>query len=355
MTNHSQPTLAIVGATGAVGGELTTLLDEGVAQGRFSGWRIRLLASGRSAGRVMSCMGREIAVEALDEACFDGVDVAVFAAGGDVSRRFVPVARDAGVVVIDNSSAFRMTDDVPLVVPEINAAAMADIALGRGSIIANPNCSTILMAVVVWPIARRFGVERLIISTYQAVSGAGAAAMRELESQTRSVLDGRAAEPDVFPVPCAFNVFSHDSTTDASTGRNVEEEKMIRETAKIFGSAGTKPPVTSPRISCTCIRVPVLRAHSESINIGLSEPADPETIREVLSAAPGIRVVDDRSTGRFPTPLDASGRNEVLVGRIRRDSSRSDGRGIDLFLCGDQLRKGAALNALQIAAMLTCG
>ncbi len=318
--------------------------------------QLKLLASARSAGSTRPCRGAEYEIEELTEASFAGVDLAVFSAGGDLSRRFAPIAATAGCVVIDNSSAFRMDPQTPLVVPEINADLLKTIHPGQGGIIANPNCSTILAAVVLYPLAAAFGIERAVISTYQAVSGAGAAAMQELLRQTKAAIEGTPTAPTttpaIFAEPCAFNLFSHDSAVDPATGRNVEEEKMLREIDKIFTSADR--PVTPPRLSCTCIRVPVLRAHSEAINLTLRQPTAEADLREVLSQAPGVQLRDDRAANDFPTPRKAECGDEVLVGRLRPDPSQPDGLGYDLFLSGDQLRKGAALNALQIARVLLC-
>ncbi len=329
-------TVAIVGATGAVGKEFLTLIEQ-------RGWEAEhyvMLASARSAGATLSLHGREHTVCELAADAFDGVDLALFSAGGDRSKQFAPHAVRAGAVVVDNSSAFRMDPDVPLVVPEINPD---DVRNHRG-IIANPNCSTIIMVVAVWPLHRVNPVERMVVSTYQAASGAGQQAMAELEHQTRALLDGQPIEPKAFPVQCAFNLFSHNSALD-ETGYNTEERKMVDETRKIFHD-------DTLRVTATCVRVPVLRAHSESINLTFERPITPEEVREILSAAPGIRVVDQREPQHFPTPIEASGVDEVLVGRIRQDLSQPDGRGIDLFVSGDQLRKGAALNAIQIAELL---
>ncbi len=324
--------LAIVGATGAVGQEACKLLTQrGLEFGR-----LRLLASKRSAGKRISVRDRDIVVEILSEGSFDGVDYAIFSAGGGQSRKFAPVAVAAGCVVIDNSSAFRMDTEVPLVVPEVNPG---DLKTHRG-IIANPNCSTIVMNVAVWPLHQANPVRRIVVSTYQAASGAGAVAMEELRAQTADYLAGREIKPEVFPQPIAFNLFSHNTPIDEG-GYNTEERKMIDETRKIFH----EPDMA---ISATCIRVPVLRAHSESVNLTFERPMTPDEVREILTAAPGIEVVDDVAANRFPMPIDASGRDEVLVGRIRQDASQPDGRGIELFLSGDQLRKGAALNAIQI-------
>ena len=328
--------IAIVGATGAVGREFLHLLG-----GRGLGdRRVTPLASGRSAGSVVEVAGRAVAVAELREDSFEGVDLAFFSAGSAVSRRFAPAAVEAGAVVVDNSSAFRMEPHVPLVVPEINPHA----ARGHRGIVANPNCSTIILAVAVWPLHRACRVRRMVVSTYQAASGAGAAAMAELQSQARDVLAGRTPHPRVLPFPIAFNLFCHDSPID-ETGYNTEEVKMVDETRKIFGEP-------SLAITATCVRVPVLRAHSESINLTFERPVHADEARAVLEAAPGLRVVDSRDPQHFPMPIEASGVDPVLVGRIRQDLSRPDGCGLELFVCGDQLRKGAALNAVQIAEWL---
>ncbi len=328
--------LAVVGATGAVGREVCAL----ITQRRLTVQRISLFSSERGAGSRIAIGGTDAEVKVLTEQCFDGVDFGIFCAGGEVSRRFAPIAVRAGTVVIDNSSEFRMDSDVPLVIPEIN---LDDARRHRG-IIANPNCSTIIMNVAVWPMHRVNPLERIVVSTYQAASGAGAAAMEELRDQTADVLANRTVRPRVLPHPIAFNLFSHDSPIGPD-GYNAEERKMIEETRKIFHDP-------SLCITATCIRVPVMRAHSESINLTFKQPITPEEVRDILHKAAGVELVDDASSGRFPMPVDASGRDPVLVGRIRRDASRPDGRGIELFVCGDQLRKGAALNALQILESL---
>ncbi len=324
--------LTILGATGAVGIEFLNLLEQrGVEPGDLA-----LLASARSAGKKMPYRGTTLTVAEVGSDSFDGIDIALFGAGGSTSRQWAPIATAAGARVVDNSSAFRMDEAVPLVIPEINAEAIGD-----APVIANPNCSTIIMNIAVWPLHCRRPVERIVVSTYQAVSGAGQQAMFELEQQTRDVLDGKAAIPGVLPVQSAFNLFSHNTPIDEQ-GYNTEEMKMVHETRKIFAA----PDIA---ITATCIRVPVLRAHSEAINLTFREPITAEDVRKILSAAPGIRVVDDRANNRFPMPIDATGQDACLVGRIRQDISQPDGRGIELFVCGDQLRKGAALNAVQIA------
>lgn len=328
--------LAIVGATGAVGREACAILTERGLGGR----QISLIASSRSAGKQIQVDGRDIEVRALGDDSFDGVKYAIFSAGSDCSREWVPFAVGAGATVIDNSSAFRMDPTVPLVIPEVNPGALS----GHDGVIANPNCSTIIMNVAVWPLHKVNPVLRMVISTYQAASGAGAAAMDELHRQSADYLAGRRIKPEVFPHPIAFNLFSHNTPIDAD-GYNTEERKMIDETRKIFGAPALA-------ITATCVRVPVPRAHSESINLTFERPIKPDEAREILASAPGVRVVDDAAAGRFPMPVDATGRDEVLVGRIRQDVSQTDGRGIELFVCGDQLRKGAALNALQIVDLL---
>ena len=328
------PTVAIVGATGAVGVELLHCLS----QRRFPLSQLRLLASARSAGRTMSFEGREIAVEELTEASFAGVDIALFSAGGEQSRRFAPIAVEAGAVVIDNSSAFRMDPDVPLVVPEINPQ---EIERHKG-IIANPNCSAIISIVPLWPIHQVNRIRRLSVSTYQAASGAGAAAMAELEEATRAHLEGRPFAPKVLPHPYAFNLFSHNSAIDAATGYNGEETKVMMETRKIFGDPEL-------RVSATCVRVPVFRAHAVSASFECERPITPEEVRALVSSAPGLRLVDDRERNIFPMPRDASGQDDILVGRIRQDLSDPTGHTVALFCAGDQLLKGAALNAVQIA------
>ncbi len=342
--------IAVVGATGAVGREFLDVLE----QRRFPHARIRLLASARSAGSSLPYRGGQVKVEELTERSFDGVKLALFSAGGSVSKQYGPVAVSAGAVVVDNSSAFRMVEGVPLVVPEVNAGdADAHKGYAKPGIIANPNCSTIIMLVAVNPIRAAFGVERIVVSTYQAASGAGAAAMDELRTQTADVLAGRVARPVVFKEPYAFNLFSHNSSMDPATGRNQEEQKMIDESRKIWRDA-------TVRITATCIRVPVLRAHAESINLTLKQPATEKQVRDALASAPGVTLLDDRAANAFPTPLKASGKDDVLVGRVRGDESQASSgsgaetkfQGFNLFVCGDQLRKGAALNAVQIAELL---
>lgn len=324
--------VAILGATGAVGQEFLRVLD----QRAFPIDSLRLLASARSAGTKVAFRGQTLSVEEVGPRSFEGIDIALFSAGASSSRQWAPVAIQAGARVIDNSSAFRMDEGVPLIVPEVNPQA-----IGNAKLIANPNCSTIIMNVVVWPLHRVSRVRRIVVATYQAASGAGYQAMLELENQTRDVLEGRPAQPKVLPHQAAFNVFSHNSAV-GEDGYNLEESKLIHETHKIFADP-------SIAVTATCVRVPVLRAHSEAINLTFDKPISADDARRILSSAPGVKIVDDRAKNCFPMPIDASGKDEVLVGRIRQDISQPDGRGIDLFVSGDQLRKGAALNAVQIA------
>jgi len=333
----SSPIVAIVGATGAVGVELIRCLEKR----EFPLAELRLFASARSAGKTLAFRGAALPVRELDEASFRGVDLALFSAGASTSKRFAPVAVHAGATVIDNSSAFRMDPAVPLVVPEINPQTLK----GHRGIIANPNCSAIISITPLWPIHRRNRIVRVLISTYQAASGAGAAAMEELRASTRAYLEGRPFEPKVLPHPYAFNLFSHNTRIDPATGYNDEETKVIQETRKIFGDPEL-------RISATCIRVPVLRAHSVAITFECERPIAPGEVREIIGRAPGVKLVDDPERNYFPMPQDASGEDPILVGRIRQDLSDTEGRSICLFVAGDQLLKGAALNAVQIAEIL---
>jgi len=327
---------AIMGATGAVGSEFLKILQ----QRDFPLASLRLLASSRSAGRKLPFRGEQLPVEELTAESFKGTELVLASAGGSLSKKFAPAAVAAGAVVVDNTSAFRMEEQVPLVVPEVNPG---DIA-GHHGIIANPNCSTILMNVPVWPLHQANPIRRIVVSTYQAASGAGAAAMAELADGARAFLDGKPFTPKALPHPAAFNVFSHNSEVGPD-GYNLEERKMVLETQKIFHSPQL-------RITATCIRVPVMRAHSEAINLEFTDPITPQQVSDILAKAPGVKLVDDRRQNYFPMPLDASDKDEILVGRIRQDISIPDGRSIEMFISGDQLRKGAALNAVQIAEML---
>ena len=329
--------IAIAGVTGAVGVEFLRLLEER----RFPISELRLLASARSAGKLMRFQGGNIPVEELTGSSFEDIDIAFFSAGGSISKAFAPIAARAGAVVVDNSSAFRMDPKVPLVIPEINPEAIA----GHNGIIANPNCSTIIAIVPLWPIHRKNRIRRLIAATYQAASGAGAAAMEELRESTRAHLEDRDYAHTILPHPYAFNLFSHNSKIDPATGYNEEETKMVQETKKIFND----PEI---RISATCVRVPVLRAHSEALTFECENPITPAEVREILAAAPGVKLIDDPVKNYFPMPKDASGQDDVLVGRIRQDSSDPSGKSIAMFVAGDQLLKGAALNAVQIAEVM---
>jgi aspartate-semialdehyde dehydrogenase len=331
------PRVGIIGATGAVGAELLLCLE----QRAFPLSGLRLFASNRSAGRKLRFRDDSIAVEELTDAALDGIDIALFSAGAATSRRFAPVAVQLGAVVVDNSSAFRMQPDVPLVVPEVNEAAIA----GHRGIIAVPNCVAIVAVVALWPLHQHCRIRRVIAATYQAASGAGAAAMAELRDSTAAWLEGTDFPPRVLAHPYAFNLFSHDTSVDPATGYNVEETKVMQELRKIMQSPEL-------RIGVTCIRVPVLRAHSIALTVEFAEPVAPEVVREVLGAAPGVRLVDDAAHNHFPMPREASGQDDVLVGRIRRDVSDPSGCSVALFVAGDQLRKGAALNAVQIAERL---
>jgi aspartate-semialdehyde dehydrogenase len=326
--------VAVVGATGAVGVEMARCLE----QRNFPVSELRLLASARSAGKTQRFRGQMVTIRELTEASFAGVDIALFSAGGGISKRFAPIAARAGAIVIDNSSAFRMNDDVPLVIPEINAA---QIARHRG-IIANPNCAAIISILPLWPIHRHNPIQRLQLATYQAASGAGAAAMEELREATRAHLEGREYRHTVLPHPYAFNVFSHNTRVDPVTGYNEEETKVMQEARKILGEPNL-------RVSATCVRVPVLRAHCVALTVECRDPITPQQVRALLAGAAGVRIVDDVANNYFPMPKDASGQDDVLVGRIRQDVSDPTGRSIVLFCAGDQLLKGAALNAVQIA------
>jgi aspartate-semialdehyde dehydrogenase len=309
-----------------VGQELLALLEER----RFPVAELLPLASPRSAGQELSWQGESLTVQPVQAGCFKGVDLVLASAGGSVSRAWAPEAVAAGAVLIDNSSAFRLDPDVPLVVPEVNPEA----AFRHRGVIANPNCTTILLTVALAPLAARRPIRRVVISTYQSASGAGARAMEELRQLSRTVLDG--GEP--------VNLFLHKSPLEPS-GYCEEELKMLNETRKIME-------LPDLRLSATCVRVPVLRAHSEAVNIEFSEPFPVEEARALLAVAPGVELIEDFGANRFPMPTDVTGRDPVAVGRIRQDLSEPNA--LELWLCGDQIRKGAALNAIQIAELL-CG
>lgn len=326
---------AIMGVTGAVGQELLKLLEER----DFPLSSLKPLASARSKGRKILFKGEELTVEELTEDSFGDVDLVLASAGGSISERFAPSAVNAGAVVVDNTSFFRMDPKVPLVVPEVNPD---DIRTHQG-IIANPNCSTIIMVVPLWPIHQVFGVKRVVVSTYQAASGAGARAMEELREETQAFLRNEPYERTVIPFPYAFNLFPHNSGTPNEEGYVPEEVKMVKETRKMFHN-------DTIRVSPTCVRVPVLRAHSESLNIELEKDASVEDIYAVLRKAPGVEILEEPGQNRWPMPLDASGKDPIFVGRVRKDLTRPNT--IEMWVVGDQIRKGAALNAVQIAEML---
>ena len=327
---------AIMGATGAVGSEFLKVLEER----NFPVKSLKLLASARSVGRKLKFRGEELPVEELTESSFKGVELVLGSAGGAIARKFNPIAVAAGAVVVCNTSAFRMDPTVPLVVPEVNPQ---DIRWHKG-IIANPNCSTIIMNVPVWPLHKVNPIKRIVVSTYQAVSGAGAWGLWELEEQIKAYAAGRPVQKKKFPHQIVHNLFSHNSAI-APNGYNEEENKMVNETRKIFHC----PEI---RVTATCVRVPVPRAHSEAVNLEFTRPMDERQVRELLSKAPGVKIVDDRERNYFPMPLEASDQDDVLVGRIRQDQSLPGGVGIDMFISGDQIRKGAATNAVQIAELL---
>jgi aspartate-semialdehyde dehydrogenase len=327
-------TVAIAGATGAVGEELLRVLE----QRRFPVERLVPLASARSLGKTVRFRDEDVPVQDLARFDFRRTDVAFFSAGADRSRDHGPRAAAAGALVIDNSSAFRLDPDVPLVVPEVNL----DAAKHHRGIISNPNCSTILLVLVLAPIQRHVPIRRVVVSTYQAVSGSGARGLAELERQLEEEQEGRPPTLDVYPDPIASNVIPFVQAF-GEEGLTTEEWKMVKESRRILG-------LPSLPLTATCVRVPVRRAHSESVNVELARAATPDEVRGWLRTAPGVAVVDDPARLGFPTPRDAEGNDDVLVGRIRRDPSRETA--IDLWLTGDQLRKGAALNAVQIAEAL---
>jgi aspartate-semialdehyde dehydrogenase len=326
--------VAVLGATGAVGAELLAILE----QRSFPVKTLKLLASPRSAGTKLSFAGETLAVEVLGEGSFEGVDLVLASAGGSISKQWLPQAAAVGAVSIDNSSAFRMDPSVPLIVPEVNPEA----AFQHQGIIANPNCTTILMSLALWPLHQIQPIQRLVVSTYQSASGAGARAMEEVKQQAKAILAGEEPIATAFPYPLAFNLFPHNSELN-ELGYCQEEMKMVNETRKIFSAPDL-------RISATCVRVPVLRAHSEALNIEFGSPFPVAEAKQLLTQAPGVKVVEDWSRNYFPMPMEASGQDDVLVGRIRQDISNPNA--LELWLSGDQIRKGAALNAVQIAELL---
>lgn len=326
--------VAVLGASGAVGQELLGLLDER----SFPVGSLRLLASARSAGEQILWRGSTLIVEEVNETAFQGMDLVLASAGGSVSRQWRQAIEASGAILIDNSSAFRMESDVPLVVPEVNPQALHS---HRG-VIANPNCTTILLTLALAPLATRRPLRRVVVSTYQSVSGAGARAMEELKQLSRVVLDGGVPTSEVLPHSLAFNLFLHNSPLQENTYCE-EELKMVNETRKIMDLQDLK-------ITATCVRVPVLRAHSEAVNLEFHEPFPVDEARQLLAEAPGVELIEDLEANRFPMPTDVTGRDPVAIGRIRQDIS--DPNALELWLCGDQIRKGAALNAIQIAESL---
>ena len=327
--------VAIVGATGAVGHEFLRVLTER----DFPLRSLQLLASPRSAGQVISFRGEQLEVAALGEDSFAGVDVAFFSAGGSTSLEYAPKAVAAGCVVIDNSSAFRMREDVPLIVPEVNAHAI----LGHQGILANPNCSTIILVLALAPLRRLAGLQSVVVSTYQAASGAGQRAMEELFASTRVVLDGQPAPaPELLPQSLAFNLFPQVDVF-MSDGFTREEDKMLFEVRKILGMPELK-------VDATCVRVPVARCHSESVQVHLQRPLSVSQAQALFASAPGLELCDEPGAGRYPMPSHYAGRDEVAIGRIRQ--GRVFEPGLTFWLVGDQLKKGAALNAVQIAEAL---
>lgn len=329
-----KPRVAVVGATGMVGQEMIKVLE----QRAFPLAELVPLASERSRGRSVVFSDNPVPVRVLDDNSFDGIDIALFSAGGDISERFAKVAVKAGATVIDNSSAFRMEPDVPLVIPEVNPDAIS----GHNGIISNPNCSTIQMVVVLQPLHERYGLKRVVVSTYQAVSGSGKAAVDELEAQVSELRSGAPVVHKVYPHQIAFNCLPHiDIFMDDGYSR--EEQKMINETRKIMGLPGLA-------VTATCVRVPVYYGHSESVNLQFDRPVDPDDARKLLSGAPGIEVIDDPGNNRYPLALECAGKDATYVGRIRTDFSAPNS--LNLWIVSDNLRKGAALNAVQVAELL---
>ena len=326
--------VAIVGATGAVGEEFLKLLDER----NFPIDSLRLLASARSKGKKIKFKDTELTVEELTHDSFKAIEIVLSSASKTISKEYVPSAVKAGAVVVDNTSFYRMDPEVPLVIPEVNPHMIKK----HNGIIANPNCSTIIMALPLYPLHKAFGVKRVYVATYQASSGAGKKAMQELREETIAHLEGKEYNRTVIPYPYAFNLFIHNSKL--LDNDYVEEEiKMVNETRKIFED-------NNIRINATCIRVPVLRAHSEALNIEFNREVSPEQAYKILKNAPGIEILEDREKNRWPMPSDASGKDPVYVGRVRKDISQDNT--LDIWVVGDQIRKGAALNAVQIAEML---
>lgn len=328
--------VAVVGATGVVGKEFLTILEER----NFPVGEIRLLASERSAGNTLKFKGVEETVQDLQHETFEGIDIGLFSPGASVSAKYAPVAGKAGCIVIDNTSQFRMDPDVPLVVPEVNPGDIAKYT--KKNIIANPNCSTIQMVVALKPIHDKYKIKRIVVSTYQSVSGAGKEAMEELSTQVKELFNMREPQVEVLPHRIAFNCLPQiDSFLD--NGYTKEEMKMVNETHKIFGDESVK-------VTATTVRVPVFVGHSEAVNIETEKPIDPEDVKKLLAKSPGVIVIDEPKEGVYPMPSDVAGQDEVFVGRIRRDDTVPNG--INMWIVADNLRKGAALNAVQIAEVL---
>jgi aspartate-semialdehyde dehydrogenase len=328
--------VGVLGATGLVG---TTILELLAARG-FPAAEVRPLASARSAGKQIEWNGSALTVQEVSEDSIQGLDLVLSSAGGKVSAEWTPQIVAAGAVVVDNTSFWRMHEDVPLVVSEVNPDALA----GHKGIVANPNCSTMQMVVALKPLFDEAGIERLVISTYQAVSGTGKAAIDELLEESHAILHGQEpASASIYPHQIAFNVLAQAGSFAAGDDHTDEERKLITETRKILGDP-------SIRVSATCVRVPVVTGHSEAVNVETREPLSPERARELLEAAPGVTVVDEPGASRFPMAIDAAGKDDVFVGRIRRDPGNE--RALDLFVVADNLRKGAATNAVQVAELL---
>ena len=327
-------TVAILGSSGAVGKELLALLEER----SFPIEKLILLASHRSAGEIQSFCGTQLKVEETTQESFNNVDLILASAGSSISRKWKDAIQSSGALMIDNSSAFRMEDDVPLVVPEVNP----DHASQHKGLISNPNCTTILLSLVLAPLTRHIPIKRIVVSTYQSASGAGAMAMEELAKLSKDVLDGLTPKSKVLPYSLAFNLFLHNSPLQ-SNNYCEEEMKMVNETRKILGD-----PELS--LTATCVRVPVLRAHSEAVNIEFTKPFPVKEAYEILKSSQGVEILEDFGSNRFPMPIDVTGKDPISVGRIRQDISNPNA--LELWLCGDQIRKGAALNAVQIAELL---
>jgi aspartate-semialdehyde dehydrogenase len=334
MSETPRQVVAIVGASGAVGTEILRCLEDR----KFPVNEIRLLGSARSAGSHLPYAGSDLIVSQLDETSFAGVDIAFFSAGATVSKTYAPVAVSAGALVVDNSSAFRLDPNVPLVVPEVNGRTLGK----HHGIVANPNCVAVIMSMVLNPLHSSVAITRVSAATYQSASGGGAAAMEELRQATAAYLEGTPFIPKVLPHPYAFNLFSHNADVDPESGYNGEELKAIAETRRLLGTP-------SLPMGITCVRVPVLRAHSIALSVEFETTLEPAEARSILEQAPGVRVVDNRLANHFPMPSEASGGDDVLVGRIRQDLIDPSGHTLSFFVTGDQLLKGAALNAVQIA------